>query len=152
MITTDKNIWIFDLDGTLADCTHRLHHIQSEPKNWPAFYDACLGDKPIEATCAINEALKLYEYSGGQIIILTGRSDAVRDKTIGWLEDNFIFFNELIMRRANDWRPDHVIKKEWLDGYAGKDQIAGVFEDRDQVVKMWRSSGIQCFQVASGDF
>lgn len=29
---------IFDIDGTLADCSHRLHWIQSKPKNWNAFF------------------------------------------------------------------------------------------------------------------
>ena len=27
-----------------------------------------------------------------------------------------------------------------------------VVEDRDQVVKMWRSLGLTCFQCAKGDF
>ena len=26
------------------------------------------------------------------------------------------------------------------------------FDDRDQVVKMWRGLGIECFQVREGDF
>ena len=28
---------ICDIDGTVADCSHRLHWIQSKPKNWKAF-------------------------------------------------------------------------------------------------------------------
>jgi len=27
-----------------------------------------------------------------------------------------------------------------------------VFDDRDQVVEMWRANGIPCFQVAPGNF
>ena len=30
---------VVDLDGTLADCTHRLHHIRGRRrKNWDAFF------------------------------------------------------------------------------------------------------------------
>jgi hypothetical protein len=36
-----------DFDGTLADITHRLHFIQGEHKDWPAFYRACVDDTPI---------------------------------------------------------------------------------------------------------
>ena len=33
-----------------------------------------------------------------------------------------------------------------------KDDIFAVFDDRNQVVDMWRDNGITCFQVAEGDF
>lgn len=33
-----KPIYIFDLDGTLADGAHRLHYIQQEPKRWGEEY------------------------------------------------------------------------------------------------------------------
>ncbi len=36
-----KNTVIFDIDGTLADCSHRLHHIQKDPADWDGFYEAC---------------------------------------------------------------------------------------------------------------
>lgn len=29
---------IFDIDGTLADLSHRLHHVSGKPKNWDAFF------------------------------------------------------------------------------------------------------------------
>ena len=33
-----------------------------------------------------------------------------------------------------------------------KDDVFAVFDDRQQVVDMWRSNGLTCFQVADGDF
>jgi hypothetical protein len=39
--------YLFDFDGTLADCTHRLHHIKGSRKNWRAFFAACSKDGPI---------------------------------------------------------------------------------------------------------
>ena len=42
-----KDVCIFDIDGTLANCDHRLHHIQDKPKNWDLFYNGCMDDDVI---------------------------------------------------------------------------------------------------------
>ena len=31
-------ISIFDIDGVLADATHREHHVTKKPKDWDAFF------------------------------------------------------------------------------------------------------------------
>lgn len=40
---------VFDIDGVLADCSHRLKYIQGEDKDYDSFYsyDEILKDKPI---------------------------------------------------------------------------------------------------------
>lgn len=38
-------IYIFDLDGTVADLTHRLHFITGETKDWDGFHGACFGKR-----------------------------------------------------------------------------------------------------------
>ena len=41
----------------------------------------------------------------------------------------------------------------WLDDiFPDKNDIFAVFDDRQQVVDMWRANGLTCFQVAEGDF
>jgi FMN phosphatase YigB (HAD superfamily) len=151
---------IFDLDGTLADCSHRLHFIQSKPKNWKAFFDGIPHDQPIRDTLAV--AWHLYhakDFSGGywnQIIFCTGRSEAYREATINWLSchlSDWTRESPLYMRPLTDHRPDYVVKEELLtkmrsDGYDPR--IA--FEDRDQVVDMWRQNGLICYQVAKGAY
>ena len=55
---------------------------------------------------------------------------------------------------ANDnHRPDHQVKGELLDRLRadGWEPIMA-FDDRNQVVRMWREKGIPCAQVADGDF
>jgi len=47
--------------------------------------------------------------------------------------------------------PDNDLKQMWLDSI-GVDNIAMVFDDRNQVVDMWRQNGLTTFQVADGDF
>lgn len=146
--------YIFDLDGTLANLKHRYHFIEGENKDWDAFYDACDKDTPIKET--INLLINLY-YADNNIIVLSGRSDAVKEKTMKWLKDNLnddILF-ALYMRKAGDHRPDVEVKQEWLDEWLKhhkKEEISGVFEDRKQVVDMWRSNKIICYQVAEGNY
>lgn len=74
--------FVFDIDGTLADCSHRLHHIQKEPKDWDAFFDACGDDAPMPHVIAVAKALRTV---GWPIIFVSGRSDRVRQQTAtGW--------------------------------------------------------------------
>ena len=44
------------------------------------------------------------------------------------------------------------LKQHWLDTLVDKDDIFAVFDDRQQVVDMWRKNGLTTFQVADGDF
>ena len=144
-------MYVFDLDGTLADCTHRLKYIQQETKDWDKFHSTCTEDMPIEYTIDTLNHLAQSE----DITILTGRNDVVRAETIAWLEKHDVHYTWLKMRKGNDRRQDHVIKRAWLENFrlANPDgDIIGVFEDRQQVVDMWREEGLICYQVAPGNF
>jgi hypothetical protein len=45
---------VVDLDGTLADCTHRLHHVRGHGrKNWEAFFAGCHLDMPNPVVVAL---------------------------------------------------------------------------------------------------
>lgn len=153
-----KPLYIFDLDGTLADCTHRLPHITGEAKDWRAFFAACNDDTPIEAM--IRTLLSL-DNGGAEAWIWTGRSDEAKDATIEWLRRHGLWRRwrirppeALLMRKAGDHRPDHVLKYEWLANLEPpeRNRLTAVFEDRSRVVQMWREAGVPCFQVAPGDF
>ena len=142
-----RDFYVFDLDGTLADCTHRLHHL--DRKDWRAFFAACPDDSPIEHTLGILRALvKCYQ----RVEIWSGRSDEVRTQTEDWLDRNMVRPELLTrMRRAGDHRPDDVVKREFLID-CGNDRPTLIFDDRRRVVDMWRAEGIPCFHVAPGEF
>ena len=145
--------YIFDLDGTLANISHRLHFIQQEKPDWDAFYNACNKDEPIKNTLELLDTIGSNDKNN--IIILSGRSDVVRRKTIGWINKYVSIFYTLYMRKAGDHRPDVEVKQEWLDEWLKhhtKEEIGGIFEDRKQVVDMWRKNRITCYQVAEGDY
>lgn len=140
------SFYVFDLDGTLADCTHRLELIRGPRKDWRGFFAACPADRPI--TAAI-EVLRALHGAGHRVEVWSGRSDEVRAETAAWLVRHGVPEQvPLIMRTAGDRRPDDVVKREFLRG-AGQPDV--IFDDRDRVVAMWRAEGVVCFQVAPGD-
>jgi phosphoglycolate phosphatase-like HAD superfamily hydrolase len=140
--------YLFDLDGTLADCNHRLHHIKSSRKNWDAFFAACQKDGPIPHMVELARHLMKVE----KLVFVSGRSDQVRSETEQWLTQHGLA-GPLYMRRRRDTRPDYIVKAELLDRLLqdGWEPIMA-FDDRDQVVKMWREKGVPCAQVAEGAF
>jgi hypothetical protein len=144
-----KNIVIFDLDGTLSLVEHRTHLVRCEKPDWPAFFAACVDDDP--NTPVIKTLDALFE-QGREVWIVSGRSDEVRAETEAWLAEHRVPYDNLIMRRKGDHRPDHDLKKEWLDTVIPKEAVLCVFDDRTSVVDMWRAEGLTCFQVAPGDF
>lgn len=146
-----KSAFIFDIDGTIADCSHRLEHIKKDNPDWNTFYSLCVNDKPIDNVCHLLRMIP----SDVDIIFITGRSDKFRNHTTEWLKRQIGSFadNCLFMRKVGDFRPDYQIKKEIYDKYIkDKYDVLGVFEDRDQVVEMWRELGLTCYQVADGSY
>jgi phosphoglycolate phosphatase-like HAD superfamily hydrolase len=149
-MTAEKDIVIFDLDGTLALIEHRVHHITGEKKDWTAFYAACPNDLPNAPIIAITRALALQGY---ELWVVSGRSDEVAEQTMTWLKLHVGDFHKLIMRKAGDHQPDDKLKRSWIeDGTIPQERVLVVFEDRASVVKMWRELGLTCLQVAPGDF
>lgn len=157
-------VYIFDLDGTLADGEHRVHHITGETKDWSAYFSACGDDAPIHSVIG---TLKGLYYSGHECWIWTGRSAEVAHQTCEWLAHHVGIWDyatladwlhddspRFLMRRIGDHRNDDVLKAEWFDQLPGprRQRVAAVFEDRDRVVAMWRAKGLRCFQVAPGGF
>jgi phosphoglycolate phosphatase-like HAD superfamily hydrolase len=151
--------YLFDIDGTLADCSHRLHHIKGEKKDWEAFYDGCPDDEPIMAVLHVAQALQRDRgrspgtANGAEIVFMTGRSERCRKDTRTWLLWWGLRPISLYMRADGDHRTDDVVKKEMLDRVRA-DGFAPIlaFEDRTRVVEMFRANGVPCAQVAPGDY
>lgn len=148
-------LFLFDIDGTIADLSHRLHFIEGDKKDWDAFYEACDQDKPIFETITVARALAA---AGHTLLYSTGRSFSVYGKTYAWLNKyRLANASSLYMRPLKDHREDSVVKSEILDHImksygAGLGGYGGVFEDRQQCVDMYRARGLRVFQVAPGKF
>ena len=142
------NAVIFDIDGTLADISQRLHHIQRKPRNWEAFNEEIAKDKAVHSMVRLCNILYA---SGLHIVLCSGRNESKRVETVEWLKRQGVNYHQLLLRKDGDFRTDAVVKREIL-GTLDKSQILFVVEDRSRVVEMWRSEGLVCLQCAPGDF
>lgn len=145
-----KDRIIVDIDGTLADATHRKHLVDgSQKKDWAKFYDMCDQDEPhydiIEIVGELGRNKEVY--------LVTGRVERVREKTEEWLDEFDVPYDYLLMRPDGDYTPDHVLKIQ-MATKAGlsPDNVSVVLDDRTSVVNAWREAGYRCLQVAPGDF
>jgi predicted secreted acid phosphatase len=143
-----KEIVIFDIDGTLADVSERIHHLKKKPKDWNAFFDNMAQDKAIQSMVRL---CNILHASGIQIILCSGRSEEHRGETVKWLAQHAVKYHELLLRKDHDRRTDSVVKREMLEDI-DKSKILFVVEDRSRVVEMWRSEGLVCLQCAPGKF
>lgn len=153
----EKNVFskvvLCDVDGTLADCSHRQGFVRTKPKNWKAFNAGIHLDKPHEDIIWL---VKTLHQAGCKIIICTARTSDQKEKTMKWLDDVAGLkgvYSAIYMREEKDYRDDSIVKKEILDQIRedGHDPYM-VIDDRDRVVRAWREVGLRCLQVADGNF
>lgn len=134
------NAVIFDVDGTLALMNGR------SPFDW---YDV-EQDTP---NLRVIELLDMFKSAGKKIIILSGRDGVCRPETERWFERWGIEYDEFFIRDEGNMEKDSIIKERiFRNEVAPKYNVELVVDDRNQVVEMWRSIGLQCWQVADGDF
>lgn len=134
-----REAYLVDIDGTVALCGDR------------DIYDGAKVhlDTVNEHVAAIIRMLS----ADHPMIFMSGRSDEFRDVTEQWLHVHKFTVDHLYMRAAGDKRKDSIVKHELFNKHVrGNYNIAGVFDDRNQVVEMWRAIGLTVFQVADGNF
>lgn len=153
---TERSWIICDLDGTLCNHAHRLHHImppaipvEGWKKDWDA-YNSALGHDVINYQ--VNNIILAAHKDGFNIALVTGRQRKYHSSTLHWLRRYGVEYNELHMRATGDMRSDFVIKQEILDECFRDRDVMFAIDDRQQVVDMWRRNDIFTFQCAKGDF
>lgn len=140
---------IFDIDGTLADASHRLHHITGGKRDWDAFFGTMGDDTPVEPICD----LLTYLIDKTAIVLCSGRPETYRGVTEAWLHRaGIVGYDALYMRPAGDFRPDHIVKAQLLAGMRedGFEPWLAI-DDRPSIVAMWRENGITCLQCRDWD-
>lgn len=131
---------VVDIDGTLA-----LHNGRS-----PYDLTLCGADLP---NYAVIEAVQAAAADDLGIVYCSGREASARQVTADWITKHVGVSGPLYMRVAGDRRKDSVVKAELFDTHIrDRYDVRWVFDDRQQVVDMWRSLGLTVFQVAKGDF
>lgn len=140
-------VYIVDIDGTMT----------TGPKDRSPYDWSKVGqDDPRWPVVELVERI-MMQHPSSRIIFLSGRDGSCYDITEEWLRrlfaDEFDGQWSLIMRKEGDNRKDSVVKRELFDQHIRNQyNVRLVLDDRDQVVKMWRSLGLTCLQVDYGNF
>ena len=144
---------IVDLDGTLCNTDHRIFNLHKTPKDWDA-WNAGLGADQVNMILRnVLAGLCACVYHPTEVLIVTGRYERYRSVTENWLHSKDVDYDRIWMRRDGDMRSDATVKEEiYLKFIEPNYNVDLVFEDRDRVVKMWRSLGLVCWQVKEGDY
>ena len=146
-----KKTVIFDVDGTIADVEHRRHFVSQKPADWKSFRNSTVFDTPVQWVCDI---AKRFIAQGDNVAFFSARNESERsitEKQISeWIGEGH---QGLFLRPDGDFRRDDEFKSELADKF---EEVGGkidlVFDDRNQVVEMWRQRGTTVVQVADGDF
>ena len=128
---------ICDLDGTLADSSHRDHYDAS----------AANQDTVIEPVrFVIDTYLKSRE---GMVCFLSGREEKYRESSQAFLDRIGFAGYPLLMRATGDSRKDYIIKQELFAVHIkDKYNISFVLDDRPQVIRnCWEPLGLFVFKV-----
>ena len=137
---TPKGI-IVDIDGTLADHTGIRNAYDTSKYHL---------DRPKEKV--VQFVQEQHYRLGKKIILCSGRHDAFRDVTEEWIFEHVKIPFALYMRE-HEGRDDSVEKLWLFDTYIRDSyNVEFVLDDRDRVVKMWRTLGLLTLQVDEGDF
>lgn len=138
---------IVDIDGTVAFMNGRS----------PYDYSRVLEDGVHED---MRRTLQDIDYQGDcHILFVSGRDDVSRADTLSWLKVHSVPYDELFMRPTGskdefgNKKRDFDIKLELFNEHIRDHyNVRNVFDDRNQVVELWRALGLRCYQVAPGDF
>ena len=155
---------IFDIDGTIANCEHRMHHIMPVPSHDPVtgrkvqkrfdrFHRDCVDDTPIPAVVDIYK--RYVADPEVTVVLLTGRPYSARQDTVDWfVKHDLSGYDQLFTKfEDQDYMPDKEQKPlvaDLVEAEYGR-PVDMVFEDRARVVQMWKDRGTFVINVDQND-
>ena len=156
-----SNVIICDIDGTVA---------LMKGKRTPFEYHKAFEDEPNKVVIDVLFATKVYyeEVLKQEVgfVFLSARENTVfgdkhphyedvADLTKAWVHEHIggAYKHKFVFRKSGDHRKDAFVKFEIGKEILKEHNVLCVFDDRNQVVDMWRNGlGLTCFQVADGNF
>jgi hypothetical protein len=141
-------LYIFDIDGVLANVIHLLHLIQGEHKDFDAYYSRIGEALPINQGLGILQGLNRQAFlESGAVHFVTGRSECSRSDTVDWLQRHGACGERpnLHMRGKTDRRYAQDVKRGIIQrisietGVPFSDMV--VFEDDKDCARMYKQLG-----------
>lgn len=137
------SVIILDLDNTIADDAWRIRKINWQKTNPQERYH------DYHLLSAFDEAgnTDLFRNCEHRIVVLTARPVAYHALTTEWLMRKGVAVEHLIMRNNGDHRHSRDLKRmqlQWLPQLygIGLDEIQCAYDDREDVVQMYREHGV----------
>ena len=127
---------ICDIDGCIADSRWRDDRA----------YHQLSGDKPVETVIKIVNLLA-SEPCYNTVILITGRPNACRMATIGWLTSHDVRWDYLLMRPDDDHAPSADLKLRLMKESARGTEVILIIEDRLDCVDALKCLGKPVLQV-----
>lgn len=138
-----KKFVILDMDNTISNDAWRIPRInwslEDPSKRYHDYHSLSAWDEPGNTELFLN--------SQHNIAVFTARPIAYRAITEEWLKRAGVDYNILIMRNEGDHRHSRDMKRTQLHYLLahyeiGYDQIIAAYDDREDVVEMYRKFGI----------
>ncbi len=135
-----------DIDGVLADPSHRLHFLDHRPKDWRGFFAAADADPllPMGADVVTGMAA-----DGMTIVYVSGRPESLRNVTRDWLARHELPEGPMHLRRARDFRPAAQVKTQLYRRISQEFPIGIIVDDDVAVVAALKKAG---FPVRHADW
>lgn len=132
-----SKIAFFDIDGVLANETHRVDHALNQ--RWTEYFrpEALAADAVWEQG---REALAEAQADGWTIAYMTGRREDLRAVTANWLHENGFPPGTLVMRPMDVKVPLAILKADTLERIVASEKFLSVmlYDDDPEVVRIVR--------------
>lgn len=142
-----RNAIIFDLDRTLVDISD-IEHLLEGAAGEDDYHEFHQASRDVPAVPWVRALVGYTRYQGIGAIAVTARNEQHRAVTSEWFALNGITMDATYMRPADDARDDHDMKRDLLHEIRQSWNPLYAFDDRDDVLRMWRSEGIEGTLVA----
>ena len=110
-----KRAIIVDLDGTLANCDHRVKFLEQVPKDWDGFYSK-LEDDLVNTWCL--DIINAMNAQGVVTLIVTGRDEKYRNQSTSWLKKYEVRYEHMYMREHSNHIDDSEVKRVIFENLA----------------------------------
>lgn len=148
-MNTKKKVIVCDIDGVLADNSHRQKYLLENPKDYKVFYDGMMEDK-------VNEFIKNFltiitEIKKYDLIFLTGRLGEYRVLTEQWLSYTGLTYSDLYMRYSENYIESSEFKMLTLKTIMEDFEIKMVIDDDENTISKAKDLGLNTFHYHIGD-
>jgi hydroxymethylpyrimidine pyrophosphatase-like HAD family hydrolase len=151
----NKRYVLVDLDGTISDDRCRRERFPDQKPgislalnytDWENYFRGMVED-PFINRWIVNRN------DGCKVIITTSRPERYRNETVAWLRKHNIKYSCLLMRRPYDYKTSPEVKAEMIRTIVSilniaKCDIVAAYDDRADVIEMFRNEGIIAVHIA----